>query len=146
LAPPPVEMAKTVGEAPIDEVRLEGIKKTSSRQKVVWEIDFSCFPSPVGEGEERPYYPYAFLWVDRHSGLILNADVVKPAEYALAFPEQFLKHIEGVKYLPREILVRKEEVFQLLNPIASRLGIRLRLVQRLALLEEAWASMYEFFA
>lgn len=69
-----------------------------------------------------------------------------PSEvFALAFPEQFLKQVESIEYLPKEILARKEEVFQLLNPIASRLGIKLRLVQILAMLEEARSGMYQFF-
>ncbi|MBU4348858.1 hypothetical protein KJ599_00870 [bacterium] len=50
------------------------------------------------------------------------------------------------KTLPQEILVRKEETFNLLEPITSELGIKLRRVKRLRMLEDAQASMFKFTA
>ena len=51
-----------------------------------------------------------------------------------------------MKTLPQEILVKKEETFKLLKPIASELGINLRRVKRLKMLEDAQASMSKFTA
>jgi len=142
LEPSPIEKVEVLAE-PIDEVHLQRIKKITSRQQGIWEVDFFYSPSAVEEGE-RPYFPYLFLWVDQHSGLILKPDVVKPSEYRLQFPRQFLDLIESVSFLPDEILVRKEEAFQLLEPITSRLSIKLKLVKRLKGVEQAQEAMFEY--
>jgi hypothetical protein len=99
----------------------------------------------VREKEERPYYPYVILCVDQYSYFILDSHLGKPAECLFNFAEQFLKLIESTKFLPREVLVKKEEAFKLLKPVTSRLGIRLRNVKRLPALEQARASMFDFF-
>ena len=57
---------------------------------------------------------------------------------------KFLKLAEDIKSLPQEILVKKEETFKLLEPITSELGINLRRVKKLKMLEEAQASMLKF--
>ena len=144
LKPPPLEKVRVVGE-PVDESRLDRIKGASSGQKIVWEMDFFYLPRPVREGEERPYFPYVSLCVDHYSGLILDADVAQPSKHASQFLAQFLDNIAGVKSLPKEILVRREEVFQLFEPVSSRLGINLRLVKRLAAVEKAQAGMEKSF-
>jgi len=55
-----------------------------------------------------------------------------------------LKLAEDYKTLPLEILVKREEAFQLLEPITSELGIYLRRVKRLQMLEQAQKSMLKF--
>ena len=144
LEPPALQKIEVVS-VPIDEVRLERIEKIASRRPAVWEVDFFYFPGGVGEKKERPYYPYVFLCMEHNSHLILNTDLAGPSDYRLKFPEQFLNFIEKVKVLPSEILVSKEEMFKLLAPASSRLSIKLRWVKRLAAMEEAKDSMFEFF-
>ncbi|MBU4601747.1 hypothetical protein KKA86_01450, partial [bacterium] len=98
----------------------------------------------IKEKEERPFYPYIILWVDQYSGFILSHDLAKPAECMSEFQRNFFKLAENRKTLPREILVKKEETFKLLEPITSELGINLRRVKKLKMLEEAQASMRKF--
>jgi hypothetical protein len=100
----------------------------------------------VREREERPYYPYVFLWADHHSYFILNSHVAMPSKYRSEFPEQFLNLMEDLKFLPKEILITKEEMTKLLEPITSRLGINLKLVKKLVAIEKAKHSMFDFFA
>jgi hypothetical protein len=102
-------------------------------------------PLPL-EKEERPFYPYITLWVEHHSGFILSHHLAKPAECMDEFQGQFLKIAEDMKSLPQEILVKKEETFKLLKPITSELGINLRRVKKLKMLEDAKASMFKFTA
>jgi len=71
-------------------------------------------------------------------------ELAKPAECISEFPGQFLKLAENYKTLPQEILVKKEETFNLLEPITSELGIKLRRVKKLRMLEDAQASMIKF--
>ncbi len=143
LEPSPLEGAEIVAE-PVDEARLERIRETASRSRGIWEADFFYFPGGA-EGGERPYFPLSFLLVDHRSGLILNAHLAGPPDYGSEFIEKFLSTIESTGRLPEEVLVKKGEVFKLLEPVTSRLEVKLGKVRRLISLEEARAGMFEFF-
>lgn len=140
LEPPPLQEEEVKAE-PIDEVRLERIKKAASRQQGIWEVDFFYAPTPVKEGG-RPYYPRVFLWVDQRSNLILDTHLARPSEYRPEFPEKLLNLIENTHFLPQEILVEKEEAFHLLEPITRRLGVKLTLVRTLRVMESVRAAMF----
>ena len=141
MEPLPLQKAEIIVE-PVDEVRLEKIKRRIPYRQGVWEVDFFYYPEALREDkEERPYYSYITLWVDQHSGFILSYDLAKPAKCMSEFQGQFLKIAENRKILPREILVKKEKTFKLLEPITSELEINLRRVKKLKMLEEAQASM-----
>lgn len=144
LKPIPLKKVEVVAK-PIDEAHLKRIKKIVSRGGGTWEVDFFYAPTPVKAGE-RPFYPYVFLCVDHHSGFILNNYIAGPWDYISEFREQFLNSIEDVKFIPRKILVRKEEVFNLLTPMSSELKIKLKLVKRLKAVEMVKAAMSKFFA
>jgi len=145
IEPLPLEKKEIIAE-PIDEVRLEKIKRGIPHRKGTWEVDYFYYPSPIRDKDERPYYPYITLWVDQHSGFILRHDLARPAECMSEFQVNFFKLAENRKILPREILVKKEETLKLLEPIASELGINLRRVKKLRMLEDAQASMRKFTA
>ena len=145
IEPLPLEKGEIIVE-PIDTDRLQEIKRRIPHSQGIWEIDFFYFPQPVKEKEERPFYPYVTLWVEHYSGLILNHHLAKPAECMSEFQGQFLKLAENYKSLPQEILVNKEETFKLLKPIVSELGIKLRRVKKMKMLEDAKASMFKFTA
>ncbi len=145
MEPLPLQKKEIIAE-PIDEVRLEKIKRRIPNRQGVWEVDYFYHPGPIRDNEERPYYPYITLWVDQHSGFILSHHLDKPAECISGFQRNFFKLAEKRKILPREILVKKEETLKLLEPIASELGINVRRVKELKMVEEAQASMYEFTA
>lgn len=144
LEPLPVEKTR-VFVGPMDMKRLERVKGMIPQRQGVWEIDFFYFPQPVKEKKERPFYPLIAIWADHSSGLILNYHMEKSEECISVFPEEFLKFVENIKTLPQEILVKKEEVFQLVQPVASDLEVKLRKVERLKALETAHTDMLEFF-
>lgn len=145
IEPLPLQKAEIIVE-PVDEVRLEKIKRRIPDRQGVWEVDYFYYPSPIRDKEERPYYPYITLWVDQHSGFILSHYLAKPAESMSEFQRNFFKLAEKRKILPREILVKREETLKLLEPITSELGINLRRVKKLKMLEEAQKSMRKFTA
>ena len=145
MEPLPLQKGEIIVE-PIDMIRLEKIKKRIPYRQGIWEIDFFYYPNPVKEKGERPFYPYMTLWVDQHSGFILRHDLAKPVECISEFQRNFLKLAENKKILPQEILVKKEETFKLLKPITAELGINLRRVKKLKMLEDAQASMRKFTA
>ncbi|MCK4240602.1 MAG: hypothetical protein KAX30_03195 [Candidatus Atribacteria bacterium] len=87
----PLEKGEIIVE-PIDEVRLEKIKRRIPHRKGTWEVDFFYYPEALKEEkEERPFYPYVTLWVEHYSGLILNHHLAKPAECMSEFQRQFLE-------------------------------------------------------
>lgn len=129
----------------IDEGRLETIKKDSSRARQTWEVDFFYAPMYIAEKGKRPYYPILFLFVDRDSYFILNAHITTQDRYRVEFHEQFLKTIERIKVLPEEIHVRKEELFFYLEQLAAQMGIKVRLMKKLAAVDDARKSMFEYF-
>ena len=145
IEPLPFKKEEIIVE-PIDRDRLEKIKRRIPNGQGVWEIDFFYLPEAVKEKGRRPFYPYVTLWVEHDSGFILKHYLAKPAECISEFQGQFLKLAENYKYLPQEILVKKEETFKLLKPITSELGINLRRVKKLEMLEEAKESMFKFTA
>lgn len=128
---------------PVDEVRLKRIKNSNFRKSNIWECDLFHAPTAIW-GEERPYFPLAFLLVDHQTGLILKQELSEHTGYQSNFQKVFLKFIEDIKSLPKEVRVKKEEVYRLLEPLISYLGIRLVPTQLIPALEEAKEGMLEF--
>jgi hypothetical protein len=145
LEPAPLEEQKIV-VPPIDEIRLQRIKRNIKRKAGTWEADFFFSPTPIQEKkDERPYFPHAMIYMDTYSGMILSIDMAKPGDYITQFADGLMGIIENVGAIPGEVLVMKEEAYELLKLMASRLNINLRLVKRLESVEEAQASMLQFF-
>jgi len=144
LIPLPVEEPEPV-VVPVDETRLVKIKGMVTQRQKTWEIDFFHSPEGVREKDERPYFPYIILWIDHDSGFVLNIHLAEQTEYASDSVEQFLNLLEKTKFVPERILVKKEELFNLLDPVTSHLGINLKKVTELPALEGAQVGMIEYF-
>ncbi len=141
LKPAPITKRRVKVEM-VDEARLRRIEREASRRLGVWETDFLLSPMSVAEKrEERPYFPCLFMWVDHYSGLILHIHLTEQPGDLSELPSQLLNLIENIKTLPDRILVRKKDAFRLLKPVASKLKIKLKLVERLECLEEAMINM-----
>ncbi|MBM4465938.1 MAG: hypothetical protein FJ014_10375 [Chloroflexi bacterium] len=132
-------------DVPIDELRLARLTKAAQFMDAVWEMDFFLSPTPVQDKrDERPHYPYQTLTVDHASGFIFDTYLASPATHLEEFPERFLALAERLKRLPVEIWVKREDAYDLLEPLTSRLGIELYLVDELESLEEAQAAFRHF--
>lgn len=127
----------------VDNNRLKRIEKIPHCKNIVWEIDFSYFPSYVKD--RKPYYyPLMFLWVEHNSYFILYTHLTTHDKYKTEFIDQFLNSIENTKILPEKILIRKEELFLYLKPFTDRFKIELNLVRNLRAIEDVRKSMKEF--
>jgi hypothetical protein len=130
---------------PIDELRLARLKKAAPLMQAIWEMDFFLSPSAVQERKgERPYYPYMTMAVDHRSGFVFGSDLASPETHLAEFPERFLALAERIKRLPSELWVKREDAYDLLEPISSLLGIDLYLVDELEALEDARAALGRF--
>ncbi len=125
---------------PVDEVRIQRLKKTARSTPAIWEIDFFYAPTPVLEGE-RPFFPYAIMIMDHDTGFILDMHLAETRSYQKEFLEKFLNCIETTSVIPLEILARKEEAVKLLETYASRLNIRLSRVKKLQNIDHARREM-----
>ncbi|MCR4406687.1 MAG: hypothetical protein NUW24_07175 [Anaerolineae bacterium] len=141
----PTLLEEEIPVEPVDELRLARFKKGARRVQAVWEVDLFLSPTAVQEEKgERPYYPYMILLVDHESGFVLGSDIVAPGVHLTEFTGRFLTLAERVKCLPVEIWTRKEEIYDLLEPVVSRLGIELYMVDELEALREARTALWRF--
>lgn len=143
LKPAPIERREMLIPG-ADEIRLQRIKNTAGQSQVILETDFFYTPFVITEGE-KPYFPYLLLCVDNRSGIVLKFHITGPERYRTEFQNHILDLLEEVKSLPKEIRVKKEEIFKLFEPIASKLDIKLSLVKKLPALEEAKDAMQNTF-
>ena len=77
--------------------------------------------------------------------MIINADMAELGKHRAAFQDQCLTLIEQARFMPRELYVKQPEALALLEPIAKRLGIKLKQVYALPMLDHARESMTNFF-
>lgn len=129
---------------PVDETFLNRLTKAKLQRRGIWEVDFFFVPAPIWEKGERPYYPYMSLMIEHNSAFILNFQLEKKEEFALKFPEKFVSFLEHLKIAPQAFLVKRDEVGRFLEPFASNLGIKIKMVESLPVLEEAQRTMRGF--
>lgn len=128
----------------VDKTLLNRLKKANLQQRGIWEVDFFYVPAPVWEKGKRPYYPYMSLVVEHQSGMILNFQLDKREDFTLTFMEKFTGFLERLKIAPQGFLVKRNEVYRSLEPLAAKSGIGIKLVESLPMLEEAQRSMRGF--
>lgn len=132
----------------LEEVRLQRIGKRVSRHPGTWEIDIFLGPMLIGERtnpEDRPYYGRVFLCVDQDSFFILDSNVAAPSDGLAGFRIRFIQLLETHLAVPEKILVRKKEVFDLLQPVAEYLGFSLRQTRSLRAVDHAQDVLMGFF-
>lgn len=115
---------------PVDELRIQRLKKAAKPTGSTWEIDFFYSPTPISE-EGRPYYPYAIMIADHDTGFIYDVYLSHFSVHNKEFVEHFLSCIENAEQLPKEIMVRKEEAARLFEAYAASLQIKLSVVKGL---------------
>jgi hypothetical protein len=84
--------------------------------------------------------------VDQDSGFVFETRLESRDHHRPEFQNQMLKVIEKNAYLPQEIWVKREEVFQLFEGLVSRLGLKIKMVKKLSQLEHAKKSMNSYFS
>jgi len=134
----------TLPTYPIDDVRLRRIKNTCHGGDGIWEIDAFYTPSPIA-GEDRPYFPYAFLCVDHDSGMILDTTLAEPSKWPSDFPNALLKIFESTHILPSTLWLGNGPLVELIEPLANRLGIEVMAAKKLPSLADAKRELLKFF-
>jgi hypothetical protein len=130
--------------APVDELRVQRIKKHIRKRTGTWEIDFFYFPAPVQQGE-RPYFPRTGIIIDHNKGFVLHNWLAPPWSFFYEFRESLLSFVEKNGILPKRILVSKPESLWMLNSIAAALSIDLKMVDMLEGINELRTEMDAHF-
>jgi hypothetical protein len=140
----PAPFVKTaVRPVPLDELRLQRIKKASQGHRGVWEIDAFFTPSPVDNGD-RPFLPFTLLCAERDSGMILGTVLAEVKTWETEFVKAFFESVEQHKILPNKLSLRKEELRQLFAALAAQLGIEIELTKKLSAVDRAKRGLLKF--
>ena len=142
LKPAPLTRAR-VRPCSIDEVSLQRIKNTSQAQHGIWEVDAFFTPHPV-DRDNRPFFPYTYLCADHESGFLFDSVLAEPSAWQPEFCKAFLEGIKTHKLLPNILCVRKEELRELFEPVATRLSIEIRLTKKLPAIDRAKRELLKF--
>ncbi|MDP2937126.1 MAG: hypothetical protein Q8O86_11625 [Dehalococcoidia bacterium] len=126
-----------------DEVSLKRMRSSLPSKPMTWEVDLFYLPSPVKEGD-RPYYPTTLFCVDSASGFVFGIELMGPEERAEA-PIKLCQFFEKAGFLPTQLAVIKEEILEMLSPLAQDLGLKVRRVKRWKKLDKAKLSLFETF-
>lgn len=115
----------------INEVALKRVKDSKPIKAGVWEVDFFNAPAMVKE-TGRPYYPLMFAIAEAESGVLLDMKMSSDFDgYIDEFRQEIINVFEQNKQIPEMIVVQRKKVYQMLEPISSKLGIELQPVEEL---------------
>ncbi|MFC7395195.1 plasmid pRiA4b ORF-3 family protein [Scopulibacillus cellulosilyticus] len=110
-------------------------------------IEFSSFygPEPVQENKgERPYYPSFVVAAEQKQGMIIFHDIIAHDQYAQQLQASFLKMIENLEHIPREVWLDNEKDAVILQPIFKLLSIKCIGVNKLPIIEQVRKEMFHF--
>ena len=123
----------TMNPMTVDDITLHRMKKYPKSTSRI-EFDFFMSISPIREPKHRAYYPFLFLMVDHHSGMILGVEIAAGHEaLSEALKKIILAHLNNTKSIPQALLVSNAQLFKALTPLSKLLGIA---VQKVDYLEE----------
>lgn len=133
-------------DPPLDEILLYRVKGKVRPSDSFWVADVFYSPSPVQEKkEERPYYPLVFLLIDGDSGIIMNCQLFQNTCSIEEIRTSFLNTLESTGLTPDLLLLEREEVRSIFQPLAEKLGITIQVEEELAILEEVKENLFELF-
>jgi hypothetical protein len=123
--------------------------KTIPSSRASLEIDLFMFPARIGERGTRPYLAYMLLVVEAASGMVLGnevltADPTPEAMYGV-IPVTVVQLLAQMSLKPREVKVRSDLLFQLMEMLAHELGFKVRQSFELPALDEARAFITQRF-
>ena len=127
---------------------MEAVRSLPKRNRKL-EVDFFMIPQGIREKKERPRYAYNLLVVDAQSGMVLGTDIVAVEttfdEMLASLPARLLQVFGQIGWLPREVRVASDRLLGMLpHVLAEGVGVKVRQVQRLPMLEEAKDAMFQF--
>jgi hypothetical protein len=110
------------------------------------EVDLFRVPSPIKERGKPPYYPYLLLIVDTQNGLVLSNEMFAPKKSLIdvwsEIPLYFVRQIERLGAVPREVIIRSFALTHLLQPLAEAYPFKLTRSHNLDSLDAAKFALF----
>jgi len=110
------------------------------------EVDLFRVPSAIKEKGKPPYYPYLFLIVDTQNGLVLSNEIFAPKKSLIdvwsEIPLYFVRQIERLGAVPREVIIRSFALTHLLQPLAEAYPFKLTRSHNLDSLDAAKSAFF----
>jgi hypothetical protein len=117
------------------------------QSKLKIELDFFMLPSPIQEGDSRPFFFYMLMGVESKGGLVIFHEILKPETSLEALrasiPATLVHLLASSGMVPGEIKVRSSLLRCLLEPLAQELSFKLKQVKTLPSLDPAKASVLQ---
>lgn len=131
--------------ANVDESIFIAARRELPQRRMCVQMHLALITASIAE-EYPPFFPYILLFVETETGMMLNQELILPRptlDATLAdLPNRFLAQLHVMRMRPQEIQVTAKRTYQLLALPASHLGIKLSLVDKMPMLEEA-LDMFE---
>ncbi len=116
--------------------------------KLTLEIDFYMMEEPVQEKRnERPFFPFMLMLADHESGMIVGVDMLTPLpsidDMWSDIPAIVVEKLaEGLP--PKEILIKDDMLYLLLQPVAEEVGFTLKKQPHLKQINRAKRELRNF--
>ena len=131
----------------MNEDALEHLRKMMPG-KMTLEIDLYMMNEPVQEkAKERPFFPFLLMFADHKSGMILGVELLSP----LPSIESMWSEVPAVvveklaeEFPPKEIQVKEDMLYFLLQPLAEELGFAVKKQSRLKAIDQAKQELQDF--
>lgn len=143
---PPAEKVFTIA---IPQELANELKNFQQKTKnFVLEAALFVVPSPVAEKGKRPHFPKMLMLADGQSGTILEVQLIEPqetdAENYVEISRHFFEALQKTEFLPQEIRVDSDLLFDLLKGLSQQLDIKLSHTDDLPAIEAAKEEIFGF--
>ncbi|OGO23173.1 MAG: hypothetical protein A2144_04235 [Chloroflexi bacterium RBG_16_50_9] len=129
----------------VNEAEMLLLRNSLSKPGGSWELDVFILPAPIGPKSGRPYFPLCFLAVEKKQGIVIGNQMDKPWITLSQQREAIIQILKNAGQIPRSIRVKSKKVKEILEPIATSLGINLQ-IGATPLLEEFKASLDNYLS
>ncbi|MGM0529584.1 MAG: DUF7309 domain-containing protein [Bacteroidota bacterium] len=123
---------------------LPQVKKRQKKQETV-QIDLVMLPSPVKEGDIKPYYPFVLLVINKKTGIIQDFKMLTPLPdldtMYESIPEKLLDMFLEGNSVPAEVEMRSDVLISLMEQLFDKAGIVLKRPSQMKVTDEAIEGM-----
>lgn len=130
-----------------DKIAFEKIRSIPNRE-VSLEMDIFMSPHAVHERDEKPYYPYILLLLDRKTGMIVSFELLPPLPNLSCMwqkmPSIIASILIKISIIPEQIYVASEIMYRSLIYLKEYLNLSVNYVEELTVAPEARKSFMNF--
>jgi len=132
-------------KAPLDEQRIQDLRRRRFSVRAAWQMDLFCAPGMVGKKKERKLCLRVALAVDAETGIVFPPAFAEPqTRTGQALSDSLLGAIAAAGCRPSAVQVRDSRHALLLGPLARELDFPVVLRDSLPALSHAKSALFQF--